>query len=465
LRARGACAARAAGCAAGAPRRAQALGARPSRQGRPHSFGATHRLGAARRGALGPAAGRTDQHPAELTEGKVPGALAVGLHQSTAVTGTAPTPGSDAGAATTSWQARCPLRRGRRSRSRASPARMYCVIPTRLAVCARAPDHPTDGKFTVLQGFCAAHVPADPPFTRRGTTHNREVNDRDDDRLPWWAGRARHAYPDHRCCPDSHRSRLGARCGYCDRRGRGGVREAEWGEAHRVQRAEVPQCPAALSGRASARLAPPTGGQSSRGGCPTRPSAAGYLTRDGFDRDEYPPRLAGGAGLGWSAVATRAAGRLMCATCRVLRTDHTARRLETGSNPSAAAPAFATCFADSLSCSRRPQTGRSRLTGQLDPLAPPKNWCSLVARPERSCCCAHAETRPVQRLCEGERRDSNLRPPGPQPVARGASAAVDLGVPGGSAAARRQKLDPNGPRREPLNRGRTHESAAFGRFR
>jgi hypothetical protein len=202
----------------------------------------------------------------------------------------------------------------------------------------------------------------------------REVNDRDDDRLPWWAGRARHAYPDHRCCPDSHRSRLGARCGYCDRGGPGGVREAEWGEAHRVQRAEVPQCPAALSGRASARLAPPTGGQSSRGGCPTRPSAAGYLTRDGFDRDEYPPRLAGGAGLGWSAVATRAAGRLMCATCRVLRTDHTARRLETGSNPSAAAPAFATCFADSLSCSRRPQTGRSRLTGQLDPLAPPKNW-------------------------------------------------------------------------------------------
>jgi hypothetical protein len=33
------------------------------------------------------------------------------------------------------------------------------------------------------------------------TTHNREVNDRDDDRLQWYAEIARHAYPDHSLLP------------------------------------------------------------------------------------------------------------------------------------------------------------------------------------------------------------------------------------------------------------------------
>jgi hypothetical protein len=72
-------------------------------------------------------------------------------------------------------------------------------------------------------------------------------------------------------------------------------------------------------------------------------------TREGFDRDEYPPAVGRGRGPGWSVVATRAAGRPTCATCPAPRTDHRARRSETDSNPSATAPAFATCSADSLS--------------------------------------------------------------------------------------------------------------------
>ena len=71
-------------------------------------------------------------------------------------------------------------------------------------------------------------------------------------------------------------------------------------------------------------------------------------TREGFDRDEYPPRLAEGVAQGWSVVTTRAAGRPTCATCPALRTAHTARRSETDSSSSATAPAFATCSADSF---------------------------------------------------------------------------------------------------------------------
>jgi hypothetical protein len=71
-------------------------------------------------------------------------------------------------------------------------------------------------------------------------------------------------------------------------------------------------------------------------------------TREGFDRDEYPPPLAEAAGGGWSVVATRAAGRPTCATCPALRTDHMARRSESDSNPSATAPDSATGSADNV---------------------------------------------------------------------------------------------------------------------
>jgi hypothetical protein len=81
-------------------------------------------------------------------------------------------------------------------------------------------------------------------------------------------------------------------------------------------------------------------------------------TREASTETSTPRRSAAGAGRGSSVAATRAAGRPTCATCRALRTDHTARRLETGSNPSATAPAFATCSADSVSC--RPTRGDRR---------------------------------------------------------------------------------------------------------
>jgi hypothetical protein len=97
-----------------------------------------------------------------------------------------------------------------------------------------------------------------------------------------------------------------------------------------------------------------------------------------------PQRLAGGAGRGWSVVATRAAGRPMCATCPALRTDHTARRSETDSNTSATAPAFATCSADSLlrGAALGPETqphGRARTCPRHRRIG-----SSLVARPERN---------------------------------------------------------------------------------
>jgi hypothetical protein len=137
-----------------------------------------------------------------------------------------------------------------------------------------------------------------PAIGRLGLALSCSTTDRDDDRLPWCAGIARHAYPDYRCCPDSHRSRLGARCDYGDRRGPGRVREAQRGAAHRVQRAEVPQCPAALSGRGSPQLAPPAGGQSSRGGCPTRTSAAEYPDARGSRPGRVPPAVGRGRGPG-----------------------------------------------------------------------------------------------------------------------------------------------------------------------
>jgi hypothetical protein len=110
-----------------------------------------------------------------------------------------------------------------------------------------------------------------------------------------------------------------------------------------------------------------------------------------------PQRLAGGAGPGWSAVATRAAGRPTCATCRALGTDLTAQRLETGSNPSATAPAFATCSADSMSWS--PSSTNAEIQAHR-PARPPRHrriGSSSVARLERSRCSAHAETA----LCSG----------------------------------------------------------------
>jgi hypothetical protein len=82
-----------------------------------------------------------------------------------------------------------------------------------------------------------------------------------------------------------------------------------------------------------------------------------------------PQRLAGAAGLGWSVVATRAAGRPMCATCRALRTDHTARRLETGSSLLQRHPLSLRVPLTACLAARRQQTLRSRLTGQLDPHA------------------------------------------------------------------------------------------------
>jgi hypothetical protein len=84
------------------------------------------------------------------------------------------------------------------------------------------------------------------------------------------------AYTDHRCRRHSRRSRLGGGWDYYDRRGHGGVRKAERGAAHPLQRAEGPNRAAPLPGRGAARLAPPSCGQSSRGRCPTRTSAAGY---------------------------------------------------------------------------------------------------------------------------------------------------------------------------------------------
>ena len=86
---------------------------------------------------------------------------------------------------------------------------------------------------------------------------------------------------------------------------------------------------------------------------------------------------------------------------------------------SATAPAFGTPSADSLSCSPPPhRRGDPGSQASSTPARHQRIGSSLVARLTRSRCSAHAEPRPAQRLCEGERRDSNPRPPGPQPGAQ-----------------------------------------------
>jgi hypothetical protein len=83
------------------------------------------------------------------------------------------------------------------------------------------------------------------------------------------------------------------------------MREADRRAANRVQRAEVPERAAPLPGRAPARLAPAAGGQSSRADARRDRLLRDIPTREGYDRDEYPPqRSAGAAGPGWSVVAT-----------------------------------------------------------------------------------------------------------------------------------------------------------------
>jgi len=140
----------------------------------------------------------------------------------------------------------------------------------------------------VCRGFSTARDRADPPFTLGSTTHNREVNDRHDDRLPWWAGIARHAYPDHRCCLDAHRSRLGARCDYRDRRG-----PAECVRPSGVQRIvfsaqKFPNVRRHFRG-ALRRGWPRRLVVNRRGADARRDRALRVIpTRDGFDRDEYP---------------------------------------------------------------------------------------------------------------------------------------------------------------------------------
>jgi hypothetical protein len=66
-------------------------------------------------------------------------------------------------------------------------------------------------------------------------------------------------------------------------------------------------------------------------------------TKDGYDRDEYPPAVGRGKGPGSSADATRAAGRPTSATCPARRTDRTAPCSATRSRPSATARDSGTC--------------------------------------------------------------------------------------------------------------------------
>jgi hypothetical protein len=100
-----------------------------------------------------------------------------------------------------------------------------------------------------------------------------------------------------------------------------------------------------------------------------------------------------GAARGLSVVATRAAGRPTCATCRALRTDHTARRSETDLNVSATAPDSATYSVDQvcgapLSDAARKPTGRARIRPRHRGIG-----SSLVARRER------VEVASTQTLC------------------------------------------------------------------
>ena len=86
-----------------------------------------------------------------------------------------------------------------------------------------------------------------------------------------------------------------------------------------------------------------------------------YPTREGRDRDEYPPTVGRGKGKASSAEGTRAAGRPTCATCPARRTVRMVRRSAPSCRTSATALASDTSSAQRRSARRATRTrgGRS----------------------------------------------------------------------------------------------------------
>jgi hypothetical protein len=112
-------------------------------------------------------------------------------------------------------------------------------------------------------------------------------------------GVERSSYIKRWCRTNAHRAGLGARRrDYRCRGGRGGLRETDRGSAHRVQRAQVPERAAPLPG--ALRRGWPRRLVVNRRGADARRERAlrDIPTREGFDRDEYPPAVGRGRGPG-----------------------------------------------------------------------------------------------------------------------------------------------------------------------
>jgi hypothetical protein len=124
-------------------------------------------------------------------------------------------------------------------------------------------------------------------------------------------------------------------------------------------------------------------------------------TREGFDRDEYPPAVGRGRGPGLergrNPRSWKADVRYVPSSENRSHGATLGDRLE----PSATAPAFATCSADSLSCSPPPTDAEVQAHRPARPPRQRRIGSSLVARVDRSRCGAHAGTGPMQRLCGG----------------------------------------------------------------
>jgi hypothetical protein len=100
-----------------------------------------------------------------------------------------------------------------------------------------------------------------------------------------------------------------------------------------------------------------------------------------------------------SVDGDRVAGQRMFASCRARRTVRTVRRLVASCSASAPAPAFATCSADEPSARAPAKTLVAHWWLGSGESHRVRNWKGAVSRD----------------FLEGERRDSNPRPPGPQP--------------------------------------------------